>query len=328
MNRGNRLPERTIAIVAVVALLIIVPFHAHTLEDSGYEVVDRRDDNDTVRRTVRDDSGNEFELRSAEEALSDRQLGILDVITQTVFTLDALEVESMNVLFAADRADILVVPSSLEYDRRELRGYVPSGLQFTFDQVLEYDFRVLVDEYFLRFSGQYIDEEQFLSRLVDAIDDPVGFLESQRPELLAQRLDEVEEAVAGLSNAFDERRAELRAELTDTQAQLEQTRDELAATIGRLDDTRDELENTRNELAESRAEIFDLRYAVLAFNNATFFGRDRPIDEHMIDRIVELRSDNPDMERGEIRERLSEQGLDASRNEVDLVLAVFFREFD
>ena len=317
MNRRSRLPHRTIAITALVASLVYVPVYTHALEDTRYEVIDRREDDETIRRTVRDDEGNEFELRSAEETLSERQRSILDVITRTVFSLDSLEVESMNVLFVEDRADILVVPSSLEFEGEELRSYVPSGLSFTFDQVLEYDFRVLVDDYFMRFSGQFIDEEQFLSRLADAINDPVGFLESQRPELLAQRLDEVEEAVASLSDAFEDQAAEL----DDTRAELDDTRAELA-------DTEETLERTRQDLAEARAEVFDLRYAVLAFNNATFFGRDRPIDEQVIDRIVELRNRNPGIERDEIRDRLSEEGLDASRNEVELVLAVFFRHFD
>lgn len=296
MNRRSRLPERMIAAAAFVACLVWVPVNGHALEDAGYEVLETREVDDTVRRTVRDEEGNEFDVRSSEEDLSDRQIRVLDVIVQTVFSIDALEVESMRVLFADERADILVVPSSLEYEDEELADYTPSGLQFMFNEVLEYDFRVLVDDYFLRFAGQYIDEEQFLSRLADAIDDPVGFLESQRPELLAQRLDEVEES-------FEEQSAELA-------------------------DTQEIVEQTREELEETRAEVFDLRYAVLAFNNANWFGRDRPIDQEVIDRIVELKQDNPDIERGDIRDRLSDEDIDASGNEIDLVLSVYFGEFD
>ena len=317
MNRRSRLPQRIIAAAAFAACLAYAPVDSYALEDSGYEVLDTREVEDTVRRTVRDAEGNEFEVRSAEESLSDRQVRILDVVVRTVYTIDALDVESMRILFADERADILVVPSSLEYDGEELADYMPSGLQFAFNQVLEYDFRVLVDEYFLRFAGQYIDEELFLSRLAEAIDDPVGFLESQRPEFLARRLDEVEEAVASLTRAFEDQSAEL----ADTREVLEQTREE-------LNGTREQLNGTREALTEARAEVFDLRYAVLAFNNSNWFGRDRPIDEEVIDRIVELKRANPEIERGEIRDRLSEEDLDVSSNEVYLVLSVYFGEFD
>ncbi|MFO8063791.1 MAG: hypothetical protein ACQETQ_08165 [Spirochaetota bacterium] len=301
---------RALLLAVALGLPVVPALHAVSLEDNGYEVLDTRQEEGTYRFDVEDTDGNEFEIRSDQEELSEGQINTLDVVRRVVYDLDTLEVESMRVLFEAGRVDILVVPSEFEYQGQDLLPYIPSGLQFSFDAVLNYDFRLLVDEYFMRFRGQYVDEEQFVGRLADAVNDPVGFLESRRPELIAQRVDELEE----WAEDSEQRRAELREELDDAQVELEQTREELAETEDRL--------------TQTRAELEEVRSGVLAFNNRTFFGRVRPLEPQTVDRIVELREEHPDIEQSEIRDRLSEEGLEASGNEVSIVLAVYFNEFE
>lgn len=286
------------------------------LESAGYEILDTRQDGDTLRVDVRDPDGNEFEVRGVDTTVSERRLQILNIIRTTAFRIDSIDIDSMSVLFAGDRADILIVPSRVEFQGRNLRPYVPSGFQLFFDQVLEYDFRLRVEEHFLRLRGQYVDEESFFSRISDAVDDPVRFLESQRPEFVAQRLEE-----------FDEQLGELRGELGRTREELDRVEGKLHQTQGELGRTHGELSETEAELERTRVDLLNLQMAVLAYNNKTFFGRVRPLDEHVVERIVALREAYPEADNSDIRDMLSEEDLSASRNEVDIVLAVYFREF-
>lgn len=294
---------RTLLLVTAMCLPTVPTLYGVSLEDSGYNVLETRQEDGTYRFEVEDPEENEFEIRSDKEELTEGQLNTLEVVRRTVYDLDTLEVESMRVLFESDRVDILVIPSEFEYEGQDLLPYIPSGMQFSFDAVLNYDFRLLVDEYFMRFRGQYVDEDQFVGRLAEAVNDPVGFLESRRPELIAQRVDELEKWAE---------------ESKHTQEKLR----------GKLEDTRRELEETQEELYETQEELDGLRNSVLAFNNKTFFGRVRPLEKKMIDRIVELRKENPSMGEDEIHDRLSEEGIDASGNEISIVLAVFFNEFE
>lgn len=339
-------------VLILTALSLIVAaglLGANPLEDAGYEILEMRTDAETIRIEVRDPDGHEFEIRSTDDTLSERQLGMLEAIRGTVYNIDTLDVESMNVLFDEDRADILVVPARFEYDDMDLLRYIPAGLQFSFKQVLEYDFRVRVDEYFIRFHGQYIDEELFVTRLAGAITDPIGFLESQRPEFLAQRIHELEETISVLESELGRTNEELGL----TNEKLERTNEELALTNEELDRTNEELDRTKEELERTsddlaRADdaltqrlddtdrvlddvdraLLDLRYAVLAFNNRTLFGRVRPLERDVIDRIVEIRRNNPGMDQRDIRDVLSDEGMSASGNEVSIVLAVYYNEFD
>ncbi|MFW6368141.1 MAG: hypothetical protein ACOCZ9_00255 [Spirochaetota bacterium] len=373
-----RMNIRTLLSVTMLFFVGIGSAFADPLEDADYEVLNIREEDDVVRRELRGPDGNEMEVRGAEDELTESQVNTLEVIRRTVFGLEGVDVASMNVLFDEEYADILVVPGRLEYDGQDLVPYVPSGLRFRFDRVLEYNFRVRVDEYFLRFQGQYVDEEQFLSRLADAVNDPVAFLESQRPEILAQRIGELEESLSELedrlvgeqqdlddrvrnnssdisrnadvinenSNAVSENAEEIdqnveeisrnaegvdanAAVISETEGELETAAESIASLEENLDEAMVAIEDIRQEGSELEGAVGDLRAAVLAFNNRSFlFRQARPLEPEVVERIVEMRREQPDIEISEIRDRLSEDGMSASNNEVEIVLATYFNQFE
>lgn len=337
-----RMNIQRILAATILVCVGLVPAYADPLEDADYEVLDTREEDDLVRMDMRGPDGNEFELRSRDGELTETQVNTLDVIRPTVFGLEQVDVDTMTVFFDGERAEILVVPDRLEYDGQDILPYVPSGLQFRFNQVLEYNFRVRVDEYFLRFQGQYVEEEQFMSRLADAVNDPVGFLESQRPELIAQRIEELEATVSELEEqlvAEQERQGE---RIDDNSEAISENADSISENAENLEtsetdissleeDLRETVENVadiRQDDSELEDAVTDLRSAVLAFNNRTFFGRVRPLEPEIVERIVEIRREEPGIEVSEIRDRLSEEGLSASGNEVEIVLAVYFSQFE
>ncbi len=368
-RRHKRTTQRLLLTVLLVcgtsAIALATPF-----EDAGYEVLDVSATEDTTEWLLRGPMGHEIEVDYPEEHVASRHVRILDAIRINIFNLEALEVKSISVAFQpeSDRADVLAIPAALEHDGHDLLPYVPAGLRFTFDQALEYDFRLQVDDYFIRFQGQFIDEELFLDRLVSAVQDPVAFLESRRPDLLARRTNELEEETTALREELartrgllDETRQELaetREELADTQQAARTQRDELVAQAQRIIEAQDQklaetqqtIQTQREELDEAQQtiqaqgeeiraneerlvdqnrQLVNLRSAVLAFNNRTFLlRRERPVAPEAVERIVELRESHPTLDRGEIRDRLAEDGIDVSGNEIDIVLAVFFNEFE
>lgn len=90
--------------------------------------------------------------------------------------------------------EILIVPESFNYKGTDLMPYIPGGMTFLSDYELRYNFRVTKDEFFLRLSDRFVDEELLCRRMKEAIDDPVNYLKKREPEYFLSKLNELEES--------------------------------------------------------------------------------------------------------------------------------------
>jgi hypothetical protein len=91
---------------------------------------------------------------------------------------------SIRILLGEQRTEILLVPRSFIYKGQDLSRYMPSGIQFFYSDYLEFDFRIVVDNLFLRIKGQFFSEEEFAEKVTAAVSNPYAYLESQDPEFI------------------------------------------------------------------------------------------------------------------------------------------------
>ncbi len=83
------------------------------------------------------------ELRQADQA---RLQGIVSIYQGFQFLIPS----SVRVILTDERAEILVIPRSFRFKDRDLANYMPSGIQFFYTDFLEFDFRIVVENLFLR----------------------------------------------------------------------------------------------------------------------------------------------------------------------------------
>lgn len=191
--------------------------------------------------------------------------------------------------YADNTLEVTVVPASFTYEGRDLLRYLKSGIRFYYRDALEYDFRIFIDKMFLKVKGFYTEEEAFCKNLLNAIEDPKGYLRSRDPEFMLARIEKMQKDLDGLSLKMH---------------QLEQSQGDL------------------------RKQFDTARKALIALHNTGFFSGPSKVSDKVIERVVALKKAEPSLKADQIAERLEKEKIEASSKEVELILTAFFYELD
>lgn len=159
---------------------------------SGYTIQSSREEAGRIMLHVSGSGGSQYRVDAfvrGSSALSASIVKLMDAIkgwaslsiTEAVITVDS------------DIIRLRVTPNRLMYGGKNYQMYVPSGLLFMVvgDRV-EYDFRLKVDAYFIRFQGVFLGESSFMERMAAAVGDPQRYIQDNDPEFLIRRVTELQ----------------------------------------------------------------------------------------------------------------------------------------
>lgn len=291
------------------------------LQDYGYTVTGSHTQNSQTVYDASDAQGQTFTVASTQP-LSDADVRILGSVLQTLAGWRDLKIGQLQFLFTGGRADILVIPTSFLYRGVDLAKYMPSGIQFYYDTYLQYDFRMLKDNLFLRLKGAVYDESQFAQRAYSAVQNPVLFIQSNDPEYLLQRLNEIASAITSIQAQLDASNKTLAIAVQEAKTELnrQQTSDS---------QIRDQLSVLQERSASIQSSLDHVRFGVMALNNKGFFGLGRPTppSQQAVDRVLALKQADPSMTMGQVSAKLKSEGLSMTNKELSLVFAVYFNQY-
>lgn len=268
------------------------------------------------RSTANVDLSVSFKGTELREADRERLQGLLSIYKGFRFLLPS----SIRVVFTDERAEILVIPRSFPYKDRDLAAYMPSGIQFFYTDFLEFDFRIVVENLFLRIKGQFFKEEEFAEKILAAVLNPYAYIQSQDPEYILKRFQDIEARMDRLLNEKEQITTRLAKDIEEIRALF----GSLKLEVGQILQTQQSLERKVGELA---TEFQLLRYALLVLNNRGFFGSIRLPSTAGIQRLVELKKQQPKLTMDEARVKLKSEGIEMTSKEVSLVFSVYFNEF-
>ncbi len=355
---------RRVPAIALVLLVVAVGVTAQTLEDFGYRVLDRTSVDGQANYRVRAANGQVLDVSYAG-AFSAQRAEVLEEVRHTMAGIPGLRLDRLRVVFDAGRADIVAVPSTFRIDGRDVSENMPSGMQFAYTDFLTYDFRMRVDNLFLRLNGQFFTGEQFTQKIIQAVQEPALFVQSQDPQFLFSRLDalnqRLDELVSedaanqemALSFAQESRRFDrmIRSDLSqfeeetedafdDVAAEFQRVTAELAAAVDALTARLDELAagqaairadlESYAELQAALGEEFDVaRDGSVVLFTKSLFGAVKELDRDTIAAIVELRQAEKDLPYEEAATRVSEStGVEVDKKHVLAVYALYFNDYE
>ncbi len=299
------------------------------LDESGYTVESQRLEDGTTLYEVRDDGGNSLTVGTATGTFTEENIDTLEAIRETFFTMEYLDLADLRVIFSRNQADIVVIPRRYSFDGIDFGALMPSGMRFIYGDFLEYDFRMLVDGLFVRMQGQYFNEEQFVERLARAARNPAAYIQSTNPRFVFTRLDELSrqigevegegitltDEVENLIDTF----LEFRTDANQSVRLLEQEINELRVAY----------EGLLEEYTLLERDFQRARRALLVFENRGFFGSLRIPEESVVEEIVELKLENPQMSIEEAEAAINEGREEPVSNRVvTLVFSLYFNEFE
>lgn len=247
-----------------------------TVATFSVQAADPADRGYTVQRTRTVAGMNQYQLlspggdqltASVRDEFTAAQLDTLDHIVDVVFGFEYIDPSTLSVAFSLDRVEATVGLRGFLFDTVDLRTLTPSGIKLVrangADELV-YDFSMIVDDLRLRMSGEYFSEIQLAEKMVRAARNPVAYLQSQDPEYIIERFDELDRVIGRLINLLDVEVAERTA--------LSGEHDATVADLGRLRDEHDTLSDQHQDLAERHEDLSD-RNADLTADHIALGGR-------------------------------------------------------
>ena len=275
---------------------------AGAFETMGLTVLSRQVKQGQINWKVQDREGDTAEVvTSGEPTRSDAE--IVSYVLDLFSRWDYLTVKSLRVDLTGDAAQILVVPAGFVYKGTDLAAYMPSGMQFYYEKFAEYDFRIFVDDMFLRIQGQLYKEEQLCEKLKTAIENPAAYVQSHDPEYVIEQFKQVNAKIEELNQADKKKEAE-----------ISDLKEELAAVTKAYNTLKEAFDKTRT--------------AMMYFHNSGFLCGPKVVPQEGIDRVVALKTERPDLTRKEVAELLKSEDVKVTRKAIELVFRVYFNDFD
>lgn len=338
----------------LVFVLFVVSAGAVELSDRGYTVSNQRVEDDITLYDVRDTQGNSLTVGTATGSFTNEDMNVLEIVRETFFNMEYLDVAEMKVVFSRNRADVVIIPRRYRFDGLNLAALMPSGMRFIYTDFLEYDFRMLVEGLFVRMQGQYFTEQQFVERLARAARNPAAYIQSTDPRFIFRRLDEISNQISSLENSdiefndeleelldsFREFRTDANTNLRSLEEASDRRFEEALIARERLRESYEELATAHEELLllhealsedylALAQEVQLMRRAVLVFENRGFFGTLRIPEESVVEEIVQLKRENPQITIDEAEATLNEGREEAISDKViTLVFSLYFNEFE
>lgn len=262
--------------------------------------------------------------------LSDESLSKVSALYKE-FT-DWRQIEVRRILISARTSDIdaTVVPLSIESKGKEIRSSLPAGIALRYDDKIHYNFRVVSGEYFVRLANDYQSERNLMFQIREAFEDPVLYIRKNDPEYFYRQVEGIRNRHASIYN-------ELSHKMDSSVNTLEAKNQDLSSAYSILQSSHDNLKTSHDELLASHKTLLTayeiLRqsherfiYGVITLENAGFMSTEA-VDKKAINRIIDLKNENPEMTLAEIENALEQEQLDVSDKVIHVVLSLYFNDF-
>ncbi len=339
-----------IALIFFFSSLQYLP--AVDLDIYGIKIISERTENGLIVFEAENSKGMAFSFISDKE-LDRTQAEILNGLLETFLSWEHINIDSMSIIFSGNRAEIIIIPGGFNYEGTELSGFMPSGMQFYYSTYLEYDFRIRIKSLFLRIKGQYFAEEQFSEKVLDAVNNPVVYIQTHDPEYVVRKFEEIDKSVEklgwegdvlvqhledferefqALEDDYNEMKGDyhaLKEDYYDTKADYYSLKDNYFSLKNDYNalkedhyDLEDNVEKLKIDFFKIAAEFQLQRYALLALHNFR-----KPLDKKIIERILAIKEAEPGLTHKEVSVRLKGEGVKITTRAISLVLNVYFNEF-
>jgi hypothetical protein len=309
--------------LAAALVFVAASVGAFDYASSGFTVVsEKKGDDGSVTTNLTDADGNAFSV-TAETEPQAAQVERITTLVKQLNGLDSLKPETLRFRLSPNRIEIVLMPSLFAIDGVDYLSYVPAGLQFYFSTFLEYDFRLKVDNYFIRMQGNFFDEGEFDKRIASAVHDPVAFIQTNDPGYIIRKLNELD--MAQQANIAKQRDTDAKLAAVDARDSDQETR--LAAIDAKDANQDSSLSADGDRMTADETKLERLQSALAAYLNKPFFGSAKQIPPEVIKALVAQKTAKPELTRKDALDALKAQGLPQDAKAVDIVFMVYFNDF-
>jgi|GEM_PF-381915 len=221
--------------------------------------------------------------------ISEKNMKKIGELTKKFHSWKYMVPEKVEFYIANDLVEILILPKTFKYKGIDITKFLPAGMLFIQGEHLNYNFRITKDNLFVRIKDYFKHEELLCENLASAINDPLTYLKLRDPAYLLKKMQALEKKLEQLQGQFDEVK------------QRSEKNDEILGRIGN---------------------------GIVTLHNRGFLGIGyKAVKRDVIDKIVEMKKENPKYDKKQIKKALEKKNVKVSEHVVFLVLSLYYNEF-
>ncbi len=273
----------------------------------GYTVVETKEELGRKITVLKGSDDATFTV-SAGVTMTDRFLIDIKRIHTALTAIKSMKVKTLKFVVSSRGVEAVVIPDTFTYESVDIVPHVPAGLFFfaSRDGLVRYNFRLTKDNIFVRIKGQFVDEKSLCAKLLEAIKNPEEYARRRDPDYFLAQLDKLKENISQLKGNISQ------LKISQKNYELEQKR-----KAGEI----------RAEYLAFQKEFANLRGAVMHLHNRGFFGNVVSISQGKVQKIIDMKKRNFSLTNVQIAQKLREQKITVSDNEVFVVVAAYFNDY-
>lgn len=187
-------------ILILCMVLACSSLFAYDWAQDGITVVNKADTEGKTELTLKDDKENTFTLSYMSEP-DDAILKNVAKLKTDFYGWKNMKVDALKFMYEQGGLEVSIMPKTFEYDGKNINEYLPSGMQFSYSYLLQYNFRINVNRLFIRIAGDFDTEERVCKKIVDAINNPKEYIKKRDPEYLLTKLEQLDDTLHKLRTA-------------------------------------------------------------------------------------------------------------------------------
>jgi len=235
--------DRKRIIALAVLLASALSAYAFDLAEAGLTKTATAREGQRTIVTLKDAMDRTVQVSYAAEP-DEKTLGRIAELRETFLSWSAFGVDSMRFTVTGSTLEIVLTLDRVTLGGKDAGANVPAGMYFTWTGILQYDFRVVKDNVFLRVSGPFTSEKELTDKMWSALSNPAAFLRRSDPEYYIPKVEKLETDVAVLQQT-----------VKTLVARVDSLDASQKATAQRTRELSDSLQKSQAELADGLAAL-------------------------------------------------------------------------
>ncbi len=257
-------------LVLSIALCANVAAQEFDLEELGITLLEQREEAGKLHLELVDSDGNKFTVVSTPD-IAGESVAKIGEIKDGFFAWEDVVLDS--VMFVAEKGkelEIIIKPGSYVYNGQDLNQYMPSGMVFYYGENLYFDFRMMKENLFLRFTGRWINADEFGKKIVSALENPLAYNQTRSFEFYLAKFGQHDKAIDDLMFVVDRHKRQYATDYADAQKAIEEN----LSAIGREQASQD----ARHNALERAHEGLSARYDDLRVSHRELTGKHEALE--------------------------------------------------
>ncbi|NLY75981.1 MAG: hypothetical protein GX075_11880 [Firmicutes bacterium] len=172
--------KRIIGSLAVGFLLAAcLSCHAYDWEKNGVKLLDRSESGSKTSLTLKDEKNQVFKVTYQDQTMLERVAPKVIKFKNEFYGWRRIKFSEISFMVFDNFLEVIIIPREITHRDQNIASAVPAGITMLSEpnrEVMHYDFRIIKDNLFLRIEGDYLNEDELMSKLSYAYDYPSLYL--------------------------------------------------------------------------------------------------------------------------------------------------------